>query len=301
MGDEHIMFILNVLFIPVAVICIIGNVMTLLCIYRNVNLRNNTFKFIGSMAAVDLTAGLAYPVISYFSLSGSMATLSGHVCAGIAALTLFPLWASASHLLVIAVEKYIAVIYPLRYHEFVKDKYIMPVVISCWIMSICVCVLPIIWHQEEPTSCGLIQILPIGYTVGFLSVPYWLVLLSMLYCYGKIFYEIHRQERRRLANHVDDPESKESRNGEKRAAIMLSITLVAFILCYLPYSITIFEILVTGKITQLQETVSLLVGFSNGAINFVIYALTFSVIRQTLRDMLCLKSSTNAVLPMTHQ
>ena len=153
MGDEHIMFILNVLFIPVAVICIIGNVMTLLCIYRNVNLRNNTFKFIGSMAAVDLTAGLAYPVISYFSLSGSMATLSGHVCAGIAALTLFPLWASASHLLVIAVEKYIAVIYPLRYHEFVKDKYIMPVVISCWIMSICVCVLPIIWHQEEPTSC----------------------------------------------------------------------------------------------------------------------------------------------------
>lgn len=189
-----IWFVINVLLISVTVS---GNLLTITAILVTKKLRAilaNQFVF--SLAVSDLFVGLTIPyhmafyVISDFGL-GKVNCLLRFV------LISFACSSSISNLLVIAADRYVAIVYPLHYIRLITRKTAVFLTVFAWSLSFTVAAVPAVWNDWAPgVNCEVFQILPNNY-VNFVICPmFGLIWLMMLLLYWRICCEANGQARR---------------------------------------------------------------------------------------------------------
>ena len=257
------------------VLCVfafLGNLLTLVVIYRVRRLRTINNVTITSLAVADMLVGLSgciiyvlvkvkaeniptSPIITYFIRF--FTELYG-VC----------IYTSFVHLVVLSIERSVAIFLPLRYTTIIDKTCLKTILSIAWIMA---SVLSIIANMKTNRSKNVKYFLIFVMVISYML--YLFIVLSLLLMAIKTVMLV-RQKRRILPG---QKERLNFRNGINKATKRISLILIVFIITYTP---SCFSMLVYLNVKEYECIQRYVIPFFNNVItinsclNIVIYSTT---------------------------
>ena len=213
---------------------ILLNALAVFTVTTKRTLQSNSNILLACLAGSDLFAGMvgltitvAVNVKRAFSIEPFCALEAVHF------ITLYgPTYVSLGHLVLISVDRYIAIKDALRYRVIVTKQRIKKGVLAAWAIGVYLTI------QETVlavTVKNAVKMYSVYWTVGSVSSSFiGLVCISgICYCYVYIFSEIRRQKKRLQTEQVSQDERKRVKKDNK-AAYTLGIILGVLVITYMP-------------------------------------------------------------------
>ncbi|XP_013419282.1 D(1) dopamine receptor [Lingula anatina] len=303
---------LGVLLSIIDLAVILGNLLVVIAILKFEQLRSKiTNYFIVSLAISDMCVGVfVLPFAAIQDLLGNWPF--GHYCLTWVSFDVMMSTASILNLLMIAVERYIAVTRPFHYHEIVTNKTAGIMLGVAWIASGMVSFIPLQlewfyfegdyrWHQwATDQALGPLCKLAFNpyYAIISSSISFYVPLIMMTFLYGRVFAIARRQAKqiadmdKAMANVRKD--GKGTKRSENKATKTMATVMGVFILCWLPFFILNCllgwdpEMLLCKLNPNFMDIFSFFVwlGWINSVFNPFIYSLNPSF-RAAYRKILC--------------
>lgn len=139
---------------------------------------------------------------------------------------------AVTEVVLLAVERYIAIFYPWHYFEkkkFIRQAFITTVIII-WIVSFAVGAVSFLMPQFQITKIFIAGIIPIS------------VILSIV-MHIKLFFlvkEKRQQMKRDSVTVMADPRTEVMKTQDRRLYVITSLVILQLIICYLPFCLVIF-------------------------------------------------------------
>ncbi|XP_054480845.1 dopamine receptor D4 related sequence [Anoplopoma fimbria] len=162
-GDTHLKdynYLALVLGVPLILVIIVGNVLVCLSVLTERSLKTATNYFIISLAVADLLlAVLVLPLYVYSEFLGGIWTLSTFICDALMTMDVMLCTASILNLCAISVDRYIAVVVPLKYNRNQFSVRQLALITATWVLSLGVAS-PVIFGLNrvpgrDPSVCKL--------------------------------------------------------------------------------------------------------------------------------------------------
>ncbi|XP_066524699.1 dopamine receptor D4 related sequence [Hoplias malabaricus] len=123
--------------VPLILIIILGNVLVCLSVLTERSLKTATNYFIVSLAVADLLlAVLVLPLYVYSEFLGGKWTLSMYICDALMTMDVMLCTASILNLCAISVDRYIAVVVPLKYNRNQFSVRQLALITATWVLSL---------------------------------------------------------------------------------------------------------------------------------------------------------------------
>ena len=275
------------------VICL-GNGLVMVSVWRFPRLRSVSNLFLVSLAVADFAVGLTMPLhILYYLVPGMLR----HRLSCLARYTVIVCSCSASlySLLLIAGDRYIAIVYPLRYHALVTLRTCQVLVSVTWVVALVSSALPLLgwntWCQAD--YCKFELVMPRAYAYGCLLVQFVTMAIGTLTMYSHIFWEAEKQKRRVVLPWVGADGARLRVRAEMQRTRMNALVLAAFLLCWLPFFCLLVLQYETGvhphSAKDVAASIAVFMGVANSAVNPVIYSTKNHAFRSAYRKLLCLR------------
>ena len=214
---------------------VIVNGLVIFLIHKKKTLRTKTNMFLTSLALSDLMSGLVgIPLLVICSVSTDI-----NVCVSSVIFIRFTAVSSVCHVLLIACDRYIFIIYSMKYYSLVTKGRAIVSIITIWLFSVIVSIIQMSWYvlhdiawtEHDEITVDHNRRYSLACIVLFFAVP----LLLMCYIYGRIFYvSLKRKEcDRQLSNNSQQP--PRSLLYEWRGRSVLLIAMIIFAGCWLPF------------------------------------------------------------------
>ncbi|GLH00107.1 Octopamine receptor beta-2R [Gryllus bimaculatus] len=271
----------------IGILC--GNILTIcaVCWCRRLNniLSNH---FVLSLAVSDLVVGLALPYHMAFYICNPLGS-DKQTCILRFVLITLPCCVSMYNLIVIAVDRYIAIIHPLHYYRYMTRRMATILIASGWITAFILSTVPAYWNTfdepcQEPCDepCQLHNVLPAVYILFILTPAFLLVWIVMFALYWRIWREAAGHAKRLRSAHLNNSPS------DWKSLQMVMLILGCFSFCWLPFFIVICSrsAQLTIPRSQLVYQVTYLMGMANSCINPIIYAWKNSEFRKAFARLL---------------
>ena len=281
-----------------ALLTILLNALVIFAVATRRRLRNNSTILLASLAGADLLTGL---VVLPFAFALDLRRLLGFdlFCSLEKAFTVTATvtCASISHLVMISVDRYIAIKYPLRYQEIVTETRILISIVLAWGFTLLVTINELVLALIDSDSVysiyshvnTIIQI-----AIGTLSI----VVISL--SYGYIYSETRRQVKRLKAEQLPQEEVQRIKN-DRTASTTLAIILIALVATYLP---TIVLTALSSSIAAPPRFICIIWSWVGGTCvlgplcNPIIYCWRMKNLRRAFLDIVHLRQPENT-LPET--
>ncbi|XP_038126498.1 neuromedin-U receptor 1 [Cyprinodon tularosa] len=294
-----------------------GNLLTCAVIAKHKKMRNPTNFYLVSLAASDLLVLMFGMPLEIYDLWENYPFPFGEGgCYFKTFLFETVCFASILNVTALSVERYIAVVHPLKTRYLSTNQHAKRVITFVWVVSM-ICAIPntslhgifyLPERMEESAICAVIKPLWIYNlvmqitTVCFYFFP--MMIISMLY----LVMGVHLgRERRRTRKNLGKKCSSNNRrrvtgeNGRRRQVIkMLSIVVAVFGICWAPFHI---ERLLWSSVNQwtdmmhnVYQYVHILSGiffYLSSAVNPIIYSLLSTRFRECFRELVCSHSEGN--------
>ena len=193
-------------------------------------------------------------------------------------------------LALISFEKYLAVIHPYYYQRVIRKRKLILITFVVWTFGTTFSLLSHIISLSHPKIHKLL----------WLYAPYLGVIfyIAILYCYGRIFQEVRKVERRiAIENTVQTHESARAIRKGSKVAKTTAVVIGALTLCYLPYLIIHILTKETKKLVPIPRKLKIFLKLSsyavilfNSALNPVICYMRMSSVRREFRRIFCLRT-----------
>ncbi|KAL5283027.1 Htr4.2 family protein [Megaselia abdita] len=260
--------------IMVAAVC--GNLLVIISVIRNRRLRVITNYFVVSLAMADIMVAFMAMTFNFSVQVTSRWNFSPFLCDLWNSLDVYFSTASIIHLCCISVDRYYAIVKPLKYPICMTKNVVAVMLLITWISPGLLSFLPIFsgWYTtsehlkfvvDHPNDCIFIVNKP--YCIISSSISFWIPCTIMIFTYFAIFREANRQEKQMAArvgnamllqeygsnsgglgngsygfgnDESQTPVRERTINKMKRehkAARTLGIIMGTFILCWLPFFI----------------------------------------------------------------
>ena len=174
-----------------------GNGFTLITIRLTSRLWTKTNFILASMLVADLITGVFMFGYTPFVL---FLHVFNNTCNYKVATTVLASFAKVTgyvnfyHLILISVERYIAIVYPLQYETKFTDRTLKWSLSACWVSGVLISMTFSLWLiNADQRKCVLI---PAHYDLVAVVLGYLPVCITMITCYGKIFAIAWSQSRR---------------------------------------------------------------------------------------------------------
>ncbi|XP_062567840.1 melanocortin receptor 5-like [Saccostrea cucullata] len=237
-------------------ICIImcinitGNTLVIRAVMRTPNLRTPCNHYIVSLAVTDLLIGVIYPLynVAHLELMPEVSRALGQwgVCRFLVSEVLALSTSCSYHLVAITVTRYVAILYPLRYHLYFTTKSTKYTIFSIWVLSHCTCIFMYTLYNPEKYIgvCRYELIFSITHLIILLIIQYFLPLLIMLSLYARIV-RIARHQAKAIALQERVLRNKSHafnfiRRQELKSTVMVSVLLGFYIIVWTPMIIYLF-------------------------------------------------------------
>ncbi|XP_031727662.1 neuromedin-U receptor 2 [Anarrhichthys ocellatus] len=293
-----------------------GNVLTCAVIAKHKKMRNPTNLYLVSLAASDLLVLLFGMPLEIYDLWQNYPFPFGEGgCYFKTFLFETVCFASILNVTALSVERYIAVVYPLKTRYLSTKQHAKRVITIVWVVSM-ICAIPntslhgifyLPERMEESAICAVLKPLWIYNmlmqitTVCFYFVP--MMVISVLYLVmGLHLCRERRQPGGNLAKNCSSIiRRKISGNGRRRQINkMLSIVVAVFGVCWAPFHI---ERLLWSSISQwtdlmynIYQYVHIVSGvffYLSSAVNPIIYSLLSTRFRECFRELVCSQTEDN--------
>eukprot|EP00794_Sanderia_malayensis_P015804 gene15804-17397_t len=207
---------------------------------------------------------LSYPFLIYSSLTHG-AYQNSYVCSWTGFMTFTGGLNSIFHLLLMSSERYLTIVYPFRNFSIFEPSFLKYVLVTCWLLSVCVSSLPLFGlsayiYDAVGVSCS-VNIYPtsnaaLSYNVLILLLGYVVPMLGIVFCNWRFLKELYRITNGRRSQKLTNRRTlSENRVQEKDRAMerQLSLYIIACIACFniawLPYAAVFVVALFGGSLS----------------------------------------------------
>ena len=223
--------ILAAWFSVTGLVAVIGNTVVLWLIARNHSLRIISNFFIASLAVADLSVGLVinpvwatarcinYDEDSYLKTYGK----------AIDYLWIHTTVATTFNLCCISLDRYIAIIHPLRYQELLTNTRSYLIIASVWVLSFLL-----------PCSRFFVRDDSIELWLSFTIITVLIPMIVIVFCSMRILKASATQSRRINVVTLQNQEPVNRPKQNLKAAKTVSIVVGLFVVCWLPSLVTSF-------------------------------------------------------------
>ncbi|KAM3607905.1 uncharacterized protein V6R79_015981 [Siganus canaliculatus] len=214
--------------------------------------------------------------------------LTDLMCALCNLLTVFIVFMSVGNVVLISVDRYLAIVYPLQYSSRVTVKKVQICICSCWLLSLVYNSLIIHEDLSEPSrtrSCDGECVFVFGHTTAVVDmlVTFVLPITVIVVLYLRVFV-VAVSQARAMRSHVV-LQAVKPKKSELKAARTLGVVVCVFLVCFCPY--VVVSVLEGSSVMALN--VSLAIYAVNPCLNPVIYALFYRWFRKAIRLIVSLQ------------
>ncbi|XP_077862107.1 prokineticin receptor 2-like [Saccoglossus kowalevskii] len=233
--------ILGIVYSMIIIVCGTGNLFLCYAIYRFRRMRTTTNLLIGNLALSDFLVAVVCTPFNFYYYVNQDWPYGNFMCVFVSFLKFVSLYVSTNSLLIIAVDRYYTIMYPLRV-RIRKFKAIL-IVVFIWIFSMVISLPSAIhtgtWAIADSTQCGeiywssprLMQANTVFLIVCEFCIPLTLVTVA--------YSIIARTLWLRKIPGADNQLTKSQENiivQSKRRSVRMLITVIAlFAVCWIPY------------------------------------------------------------------
>ena len=286
--------------LTIGMLCsVFGNALTLVAIGLHKPLRTKTSCFIASLATADMLNGCTTFVQMLASTIYGRWPFTDGLCTFYGSLTALFCIASINTLAFIAIDRYFAIVDPLRYRIKVTPKFVTICLTYTWVQGIWLATMPIFgWgHIQYVTNLHVCaeSLETLSYvlfgTIYNLGIPVSII----IFCYSRIFKVARHQSRKVAKQTVQLADADRLQAGQKiikketKAAIVLLIVIGTFLICWSPYSLTMLCYAFAKSncpIPGEYHMFSILLAMTNSAMNPMLYVFLNRQMRQAYIDIL---------------
>ncbi|KAK7865922.1 hypothetical protein R5R35_001630 [Gryllus longicercus] len=203
-ADMALLVLKGCVMVSIIVAAILGNLLVIVSVMRHRKLRIITNYFVVSLAFADmLVAMVAMTFNASVQLSGRW-LFGFFMCDVWNSLDVYFSTASILHLCCISVDRYYAIVTPLKYPINMTKRRVAVMILATWISSAIISFVPIFmgWYttdsnqkyrETHPDECAFI--VNKVYAVVSSSISFWIPCTIMVFTYYAIFKEANRQEK----------------------------------------------------------------------------------------------------------
>ncbi|KAM9347774.1 trace amine-associated receptor 13c-like [Symphorus nematophorus] len=271
------------------------NLLVIISISHFKQLHTPTNLLLLSLAVSDCFVGLL--MFFQIMLIDGCWFFSDLVCAVYYVLDYIITSASIANMVLISVDRYVAICDPLHYSTKVTQKRVQICVCLCWMCSVLCHSLLLKDNLEQPgryNSCFGECVIVIDHVAGladlFLSFIGPVTVVVVLYM--RVFV-VAVSQARAMRSHIEAVTLQCSvkvtaKKSEMKAARTLGVVVVVFLICVCPY----FCVALTGQDTLLNASTSAFViclFYFNSCLNPVIYAFFYAWFRKSIKLIVTLK------------
>ncbi|XP_007421891.1 melanocortin receptor 3 [Python bivittatus] len=284
-GDNEFceqVFIKAEVFLILGIISLLENVLVILAVIKNGNLHSPMYFFLCSLAAADILMGMsnALETIMIAILSSGYLTIDDHFIQNMDnvfdSMICISLIASICNLLIIAIDRYITILYALRYHSIMTVRKALALIGVIWITCIFCGIMFIAYYESKTVIVCLIAM--------FFTMLFF---MALLYIHMFLFARLH--VKRIAALPVDGvPHQHTCIKG----AVTITILLGVFIICWAPFFLHLILIISCPTnphclcYTSHFNTYLVLI-MCNSVIDPLIYAFRSLEMRKTFKEIVC--------------
>ena len=267
---KEVVIVSCTLYVIIAFLAVFGNGLVVGSFIRHSRLRTITNYFVVSLAVADILVGvISIPIwismLLYSSGGQRMQTVYN-------ALDLFAGSCSILHLVAISLERFYAVVYPIR-HRNTSAKVYYIFLIAVWIIPAAACGSSVEFKKTNREANML-----------FLFIVFFVMpLLVILYTYARIWH---------TANSRIQPSQETSRSMKRDMRIAVTIALVIgfFVIAWLPFFTVQLLLVFCQKCQPTIFSTELLLfvkfmHYSNSAVNPIVYAVKIPEFRRAFKQL----------------
>lgn len=295
---------MTILYCITIVAALAGNLLLLFIVTKRPETRTITSYLFVNMAAADLLVTLiVMPIamaVPYTELRWLTGTIGHVTCKGVYYAFHVTIAASIISLMLMALDRYLAVCYPLRRYSTFRRPNVLTIV--TWLTSM-VAMIPaaVLWkiekgsHPREGEYCqpafkdvfgGVLKGARIYYTYLFL-VAYLLPLIMISVLYGLVCRELWR---RKLPGVISSETEGRHVLMKRKVVRALIIVTAAFVFCWLPtqalHLVMAFDFQVYVSLPRTLGLICMWFGHANSAINAWLYMLLTDKFRNALSHII---------------
>ncbi|XP_036970873.1 trace amine-associated receptor 13c-like [Acanthopagrus latus] len=275
----------------ISVLTVVLNLLTLIIISSSRQLHTPTNLILLSLAVSDLLVGLVV-MPSQIVLMQSVLFLDKMSCVFLYLCGFILTSASVGNMVLISVDRYVAICYPLRYSSMITPRRVQIYLSLCWFCSVIYNFMLLKDHLSQIdllNSCYQECFLVINYIFGAvdLLVTFFCPLTVIIVLYMRVFV-VAVSQARVMRSQISALRSNTVtvKRSEMRAARTVGVILLVFVLCLLPY----YSSSIAGQDTKsMASSVQMWLFYSNSSLNPLIYAFFYLWFRKSVKVIVSLQ------------
>uniref|UniRef100_UPI00358F91B7 beta-2 adrenergic receptor-like n=1 Tax=Myxine glutinosa TaxID=7769 RepID=UPI00358F91B7 len=291
--EEPWFIILSIASSIIVMLTICGNTLVIACVIHSRNIMQSiTSYFICSLACADLLIGIGVMPFTAFQIVKGNWIFGSLACNIRYMMDISSVTASINSLCLIAIDRYVAVMMPLRYRTLMTSRRAFFLIVIVWVEAISLSFIPLHfgWYRatdqeaqecyDNPECCVFIG--NVNFVFATAIFPFYIPITAMIFLYARILKEANRQVEKINQTGVSSTrnENTQERNSggrtishnERRALKTLVVVLGVFIVCWLPFFIMYpVQGICRHCITEPQFHITIWVGYLNSVCNPILY------------------------------
>ena len=203
--------------------------------------------------------------------------------------------ASVGNMVLISVDRYVAICHPLHYSSEITQKRVQMCVCLCWICSVifqCLILKDIMKQPGRDHSCIGECIFFINYIAGLVDLTFSFIvpITVIVVLYMRVFV-VAVSQARAMRSHitaVTQSGKVTAKKSEMKAARTLGVVVVLFLICLCPY----YCVALTGQDNLLSASSAafvLCLYYFNSCLNPVVYAFCYPWLRKSIKLIVTFK------------
>ncbi|XP_026232625.1 trace amine-associated receptor 13c-like [Anabas testudineus] len=278
----------------VAILTVVLNLLVIISISYFRQLHTNTNLLVLSLAVADFLVGLLQMPIEIILNQGCW-LLSDFMCTVNAFLSYFLVSVSVGNLVLISVDRYVAICDPMFYYTKVTLNRVQICICLCWVFSAVHSswiLRDFVKQQNQYDFCYGEQIVTITYAqvavdfvVTFLG-PFLVITLLYLRVFVVAVSQARAMRSHITAVTLQRSQTVKPKKSEIKAARTLGIVIFVFLLCSSPYY---FFSVGSGNISTAGTSAAIWLLYCNSCLNPVIYTFFYSWFRKAIKHIFTLQ------------